>query len=74
MHHIRPLRLQDALLAEEGAIMVKDGNELLHAMQKCLNAPDFADQIARNGREVIKKNQGATTKTIDQITKLLKTD
>jgi len=27
--------------------------------------------IARNGREVIKKNQGATAKTIAEITKLL---
>lgn len=61
----------DALLAEEGAIMVKDQQELLETMQKCLGEPDFARQIARNGREVIRKNQGATTKTIEQIKKIL---
>ena len=30
-------------------------------------------KIAKNGQEVIKKNQGATKKTITQITKLLTT-
>ena len=61
----------DALLKDEGAIMVKDEQELLEAMQKCLSEPDFAEKIARNGRQVIKKNQGATKKTIDQIAKFL---
>ena len=63
----------DALLADEGAIMVKDKQDLLETMQKCLTEPDFARRIAQNGREVIKKNQGATAKTIDQITKFLNT-
>jgi len=61
----------DALLAGNGAIMVKDKQELLETMQKCLTEPDFAAQIARNGQDAIKKNQGATKKTIDQIEKLL---
>ncbi len=61
----------DALLADDGAIMVKDEQELLDAMRKCLNEQDFAERIALNGREVIRKNQGATTKTIEQITKFL---
>jgi len=61
----------DALLAEQGAIMVKDKQELLQMMQKCLAEPDFAASIARNGREVIRKNQGATQKTIAQISKFL---
>lgn len=61
----------DALIKDEGAIMVKDEQELLQTMQKCLSDPDFAQKIAKNGREVIKKNQGATQKTIAQITALL---
>ena len=61
----------DALLANEGAVMVKDKQELFEAMQKCLLEPAFATRIGRNGRAVIKKNQGATKKTIDQIAKLL---
>jgi 3-deoxy-D-manno-octulosonic-acid transferase len=62
----------DVLLDGEGAIMVKDKQDLLSTIRKCLDEPDFARTIARNGREVIRKNQGATQKTLDQITKLLK--
>lgn len=61
----------DELLAGEGSIMVRDERELLDAMKKCLSKPDFAKKIAHNGQEVIKKNQGATKKTIDQIAKFL---
>jgi len=63
----------DALLADQGAIMVKDKQDLLETMQKYLTEPDFAQRIAQNGQEVIRKNQGATEKTIEQITKFLKT-
>jgi len=63
----------DALLKDNGAIMVKDKQDLLRTMRKCLRKPDFARKIARNGQEVIKKNQGATEKTIEQIAKFLNT-
>lgn len=63
----------DALLKDKGAVMVKDKQDLLQTMQKCLNEPDFAQTIAQNGQEVIKKNQGATAKTIEQIAKFLDT-
>jgi 3-deoxy-D-manno-octulosonic-acid transferase len=62
----------DALLKDNGAIMVKDGQQLLETMEKCLSEPAFAKRIARNGRQVIKKNQGATKKTITEIEKLLR--
>ena len=61
----------DALLTDTGAIMVKDKEELLQTMQKCLSDSDFAQSVAKNGQEVIKKNQGATQKTIGQITVFL---
>jgi 3-deoxy-D-manno-octulosonic-acid transferase len=63
----------ESLLAGNGAIVVHDGNQLLSTIQKCLNEPDYALEIARNGQDVIKKNQGATTKSIEQIEKLLNT-
>ena len=63
----------DALLEDNGAIMVKDQQDLLQMMKKCLAQPEFAHSIARSGREVIRKNQGATAKTIDQIAKFLTT-
>ncbi|UCF44188.1 MAG: 3-deoxy-D-manno-octulosonic acid transferase [Planctomycetota bacterium] len=61
----------DALLSGQGAIQVKDKDDLLQTMQKCLNDPAFASSIAQNGQKVIRQNQGATQKTIDQITKFL---
>ena len=63
----------DVLLKDNGAIMVKDKQELLQTMQKCLSEPDFAQEIAKNGQEVIRKNQGATAKSVDQIAKFLNT-
>jgi len=63
----------DALLEDSGAIMVKDEQGLFETMQKCLTEPDFAEEIAKNGQNVIRKNQGATKKTIDQIAKFLNT-
>jgi 3-deoxy-D-manno-octulosonic-acid transferase len=50
----------DDLLKDEGAILVKDQNELLHNLQKCLTEPEFARTTAQNGRDVIRKNQGAS--------------
>jgi 3-deoxy-D-manno-octulosonic-acid transferase len=61
-----------ALLHAQGAIEVKDEKRLFLMVQKCLNEPQFAEQIARNGRQVIKENQGATQKTITAIVNLLK--
>jgi 3-deoxy-D-manno-octulosonic-acid transferase len=61
----------DDLLAAQGGIMVKDKQDLLEIMQKCLNDPDFTEKIARNGQNVIRKNQGATAKTTELIAKFL---
>ena len=63
----------DSLLGGNGAIMVNDGDELLKTMQKCLLEPDYAREIARKGQDDIKRNQGATAKSIKQIGKLLHT-
>lgn len=61
----------DDLLNAQGAISVKDKQDLLETMQKCLSDPDFTEKIANNGQNVIRNNQGATAKTIDHIAKLL---
>ncbi len=61
----------EALLAGKGAVRVADRHQLFEVLQKCLNEPDYAKQIAANGQQIIKNNQGATQKTIDQIEKLL---
>jgi 3-deoxy-D-manno-octulosonic-acid transferase len=63
----------EVLLADNGAIVVNDGDELLKAITQCFLEPDFARRIAQNGQNVIKRNQGATNKSIEQIRKLLQT-
>jgi len=62
----------DALLAGRGAIRVQDGTGLLAVLAKCLLEPEYARQIADNGRRVIKANQGATRRSIAEIEKLLR--
>jgi 3-deoxy-D-manno-octulosonic-acid transferase len=59
-----------ALLDGNGAIMAKDKTELLDTVEKCLCDPTFASRIATNGREVIRKNQGATAATINALMSL----
>ncbi len=61
----------DALLAGNGALLVHDGSELLATLGKCLLEPEYAQTIARQGRQVIIDNQGATEKTVTYITDIL---
>jgi 3-deoxy-D-manno-octulosonic-acid transferase len=61
----------DELIKANGAIMVKDAEDLLWMMQKCLLEPEYAKEVALKGREVIWKNQGATARTIKNIAKFL---
>ena len=64
----------EALLAQQGAIEVADGNALLHTLRKCLAEPDHAGEVAGRGRQVIRDNQGATARTIQHIAGLLKAE
>jgi 3-deoxy-D-manno-octulosonic-acid transferase len=59
------------LLKNDGAVLVRDKQELLEAMKKCLGDSDYAQRIAKSGQQVIKNNQGATQKTIENIKKFL---
>jgi 3-deoxy-D-manno-octulosonic-acid transferase len=61
-----------ALLRAQGAIEVKNEKKLYEMIQKCLDAPQFAGQIAAAGQNVIKDNQGATQKSITAILNLVK--
>jgi len=63
----------NVLLKGEGAIKINDMDELFKAIEKCLTDTPYARQIAANGREVIKQNQGATERTVKAITSLLDT-
>ena len=61
----------DALLAGDGAIAVKDAADLLDVMRKCLAQRDYANGVAQRGQQIIRDNQGATAKTMEQIAKIL---
>jgi 3-deoxy-D-manno-octulosonic-acid transferase len=61
----------DVLLKGEGAIRINNEDELFETVQKCLSDTAYAQQIAANGREVIKQNQGATSRTVKAIMSLL---
>jgi 3-deoxy-D-manno-octulosonic-acid transferase len=62
----------DDLLKANGAILVKDADELFDVMKKCLTDAGYASRIAQNGQQIIRKNQGATARTISSISKMLK--
>lgn len=61
----------EALLEGDGALEVKDERQLFDAIRRCLTEPDYARRIADNGREVIRRNQGATAKIIEAIRPLI---
>lgn len=61
----------EALLADQGAIEVVDADDLCVVLTRCLVEPAYAEAIAQRGRQVIQKNQGATARTLDHITRLL---
>jgi len=63
----------DALLAGQGAILVRDKDDLLKTMRQCLSEPDYTRRIARSGQAVIRQNQGATARTMDVLRTLLQT-
>jgi len=61
----------NVLTEDAGAIMVNDKDELLVTLEKCLSNAAYAKEIGQNGQDVIRKNQGATKKTIEHIAKWL---
>ncbi len=61
----------EVLLAGDGAIEVQDENQLYDAIKKCLTDTQYAEKIAHNGQNVIRRNQGATKKAIEAVEKLL---
>ena len=61
----------EVLLQGDGAIEIRDGDDLLATMRKCLSDPAYANTIARSGQEVIRQNQGATARTMEVLAALL---
>ena len=62
----------DVLLKGDGAVEVKDGDELFEVTSKALGDSEYAGKIGANGQKVIIENQGATVRTIEEVKGLLK--
>lgn len=62
----------EVLLQGRGAIEVRDGDDLLATMRKCLSEPAYAKTIAKAGQEIIRQNQGATARTMEVLRTLLR--
>jgi len=61
----------EVLLEGHGAIEVRDGDDLLATMRKCLSEPDYAKAVAQAGQQIIRQNQGATARTMEVLAALL---
>ena len=61
----------EVLLQGRGAIEVKDADDLLTTMRKCLSEPAYAKTVAKAGQEIIRQNQGATARTMEVLAGLL---
>ncbi|MEN6576667.1 MAG: 3-deoxy-D-manno-octulosonic acid transferase [Phycisphaerales bacterium] len=62
----------EVLLEGRGAIEVKNGDDLLATMRKCLSDPAYAKAVAEAGQEIIRQNQGATARTMEVLRSLLR--
>jgi 3-deoxy-D-manno-octulosonic-acid transferase len=62
----------EVLLQGQGAIQVRDREDLRQTMEKCLADPTYAEKIAQSGQTVIRQNQGATARTMEVLRQVLK--
>jgi 3-deoxy-D-manno-octulosonic-acid transferase len=61
----------DALGKGDGAVEVKDSDELFEKTGKALCDKGYAETIAAKGQEIIKQNQGATARTIEEVRQIV---
>lgn len=61
----------EALVQGQGAVEVANGDDLRQALEKCLSDPAYAQRIAQSGQAVIRRNQGATIRTMETLRQVL---
>ena len=61
----------DKLLEAEGAVQIETPSDLYETVLKSLIDHKYSTTIAQNGQNLIRDNQGATNKSVDQILNLL---
>jgi 3-deoxy-D-manno-octulosonic-acid transferase len=60
----------ELLLAEEAALVVRDGAELTAALGRCLADPDRARAAGARAQQLVLSQQGATARTVELLTGL----
>ncbi|MDR1491388.1 MAG: 3-deoxy-D-manno-octulosonic acid transferase [Planctomycetaceae bacterium] len=58
------------MLAENAAVVVRDGSELTQFAARCLADPAFAESLGTRARQFVQRRLGATEKTLDLLEKL----
>lgn len=66
--------ITQALLSREAARIIHNAQELTQSLRDLLNQPELAKQMGSAARQFVAEQQGATTKTVDQIERLLLRD
>ncbi|MCL2624488.1 MAG: 3-deoxy-D-manno-octulosonic acid transferase [Planctomycetaceae bacterium] len=52
------------MLADDAAVVVRDGNELTAFVRRCLDEPDFAETLGQKAQHLVQRHLGATAKTL----------
>lgn len=61
----------DALLAQNGAVRVRDAAELERVLTELLADPEWARRVGESARRVIESGRGATRRNVDIVDKVL---
>jgi 3-deoxy-D-manno-octulosonic-acid transferase len=59
------------LLAAEGAVTVRDADELEQFVRRCLSDSEYAARLGRNARDLVAANLGATARTLERLLPLV---
>ena len=59
--------ITEMLVQKEGAIQVKNAEDLEVALAKILSDPELAARLGQNAQSVVRENLGAIERTVDMI-------
>ncbi len=62
------------ILADQAAIVVRDGDDLTSFVKRCLDEPEFAESLGQRARQLVRLHLGATDETLSLLESLLTRD
>ena len=60
----------DLILRSDAARIVHDQREMEQFLRRCLEEPDFAQNLGQNAKELVQRQLGATRRTLDMLNEL----